>query len=77
MNSVKHCTLCSAILPNLTYFLKHIRQAHSHRPGFKIVWGLGGCPRTFESFGNYRNHVYGFHEPITIQATTPQEGKII
>ncbi len=43
------------------YLLKHIRQAHAHRPGFQITCSLSGCQRTFRSFGAYRNHIYDCH----------------
>ena len=68
---IKQCQLCSTSFTNLTYLLKHIRQVHSQRPGFRIVCGLSGCQRTFGSFGSYRNHIYGFHherEPLVINS---------
>lgn len=66
------CSLCSAKLLNRAYLLQHIRQAHSHRPGFNIICGFSGCQRTFQTFGNYRNHVYGFHcENETLSVNNP------
>lgn len=70
--SVKQCQLCEFKVLSLTFFLKHIRQAHSHQPGFNIVCSLSGCPRQFRNFAVYRNHVYDFHSESerTVQITT-------
>ena len=69
MDSIKNCCFCAFQAPDLKHFLKHIRQAHSQKPGFQIVCGLSGCPRTFRKFEVFRNHVYGFH---TDEESIPQ-----
>ena len=69
-SSLKPCQLCTFVAPSLKDLLKHIRQVHSHRPGFRITCHLGGCKRTFTTFEVFRNHVYGFHteqEAITLE----------
>lgn len=63
MNSsyVKKCQLCTVKVPDLKHLLKHIRQVHAHKPGFRICCGLSGCPRLFRTFEVFRNHVYAIH----------------
>ena len=58
---IKRCQLCSFLAPSLKFLLKHIRQVHAHKPGFRITCSLSRCPRTFTTFEVFRNHVYGFH----------------
>ena len=58
---IKQCQLCEFKAPSLKYLLKHIQQAHSHRPGFSIKCSLGGCPKLLRTFEVFRNHVYALH----------------
>ena len=58
---VKRCQLCKFETPELKFLLKHIRQVHAHRPGFRICCGLSGCPRIFVTFEVFRNHIYCYH----------------
>ena len=61
-NNLKPCQLCDFIAPSLKYLLKHLRQVHSHQPGFQITCRLSGCQRVFRTFDVYRNHVYAIHK---------------
>ena len=61
-NNLKPCQLCDFIAPSLKYLLKHLRQVHSHQPGFRITCRLSGCQRVFRTFDVYRNHVYAIHK---------------
>ena len=74
--SVKTCQLCKFKAPNLTYLLKHIRQVHSHQPGFNITCSLSGCQRKFHNFAVYRNHIYDYHTDTEniVQCTTSTGG---
>ena len=72
---IKQCQLCEFKAPSLKYLLKHIRQAHSHRPGFSIKCSLGGCLKLFRTFKVFRNHVYtlhGEHKPVVCDSQSTE-----
>lgn len=45
----------------LSEYISHIRDFHSHHPFFSIKCGLHGCPKVFQKFPSFRNHVYDRH----------------
>lgn len=45
----------------LRHFLDHIKEVHSYLPGFSIVCGMYGCPRSYTKFVTFRTHVYAAH----------------
>lgn len=56
------CPLCNAELGTVSVFLTHLRVIHASDSAFNITCGLQGCPRTFNNFHTYRNHVYAMHD---------------
>ena len=57
-----NCPLCLEFTGlRFHQLLSHTRLVHSSRPGFQIVCGINGCPRSFTLKKMYRNHLYGDH----------------
>ena len=41
--------------------LRHIGAIHAHEPGFHVVCGIKGCPRTYTNYYSYRKHLRRKH----------------
>ena len=41
--------------------MKHIRLFHANLLKLSIKCGIGGCQRTFSSFGTFQNHISAYH----------------
>lgn len=60
------CTVCKVYYTDfLTDLMKHIRLFHAHQPKLSIKCGIGGCQRTFSSFGTFQNHISAYHRAET------------
>ena len=51
----------------LTQLLSHIRLTHADSPHFLIQCNLQGCKRTFRKFTVYHNHIYLYHDTVSIE----------
>ena len=61
------CPLCPrertcSLKFSLRDYVKHISLFHAHQPGFRLTCGIGGCKRTFENFGTFKNHLSSYHQ---------------
>ena len=62
------CPLCADVqTATLTQLLSHIRLSHADSPDFLIQCNLQGCKRTFRNFTVYRNHIYSYHDTVSIE----------
>ena len=56
------CSLCHSFSSHsMASVLRHIGAVHAHEPGFHIVCGIDGCPRTYRNYHSYRKHLRGPH----------------
>ena len=60
------CSLCALQFHSLSLLLMHIRLEHADQPNFQIQCYLQGCQRTFKKFTAYRNHVYQYHDTLSL-----------
>ena len=61
------CPCCGDVrVSNLKQLISHIRLLHSDEPNFQIQCNLQGCKKTFKKFNVYRNHVYAFHDTVSL-----------
>ena len=60
------CCLCISRFHSLSLLLTHIRLEHADQPNFHIQCHLQGCQRTFKKFTAYRNHIYQYHDTLSL-----------
>lgn len=57
------CSMCYRFTGvNMSQVLRHIGTVHSHQPGFRVVCGIRGCPRTYNNYWSFRKHLRRKHE---------------
>lgn len=59
-------SLCGSRFPSVSLLLTHIRLEHANHRRFLIQCNLQGCRRTFRKFTVYRNQIYQFHDPLSL-----------
>jgi hypothetical protein len=66
------CSICYHFAASdMTAVLRHIGSIHAHQAGFRVVCGIGGCPRSYRNYGSFRKHLYRKHsEPPDTPAST-------
>ena len=56
------CSLCyNFTSSSMNAVLRHIGAVHAHLPGFRVVCGINGCPRTYTNYYSYRKHIRRKH----------------
>ena len=51
-------------MPTLKHVIRHIGAFHAQDADFNICCGISGCPRTYQKFHSYRQHIYRCHREI-------------
>ena len=54
-----HCNRFSA--KKIDRVLRHVGSVHAHDPGFHMVCGVDGCPRTYQNYRSFRKHLITKH----------------
>ena len=56
------CSLCyNFTSSSMNAVSWHIGAVHAHHPGFRVVCGINGCPRTYTNYYSYRKHIWPKH----------------
>ena len=77
-SKIWNCPLCEWFgAVSMKAVMRHIGAVHAHNAGFHICCGINGCPRTYNKFASYRQHLYRIHREVLDIATDVDEATIL